>query len=347
MIRGKRFLFAFFSLALVISFLGDQKSAYAKKKGTENPQANSKALDNYFKGRKAYLLFTPNGFKEAIEYYNKAIEIDPKFAPAYAGLGEVYSSIGYYKYEVREDYEDYFNRAYTNIVKAISLDGNSRECKRALALNYLHLRRLKDAEAVAREVIAKYPDDAESYYILWAATGQNPESPYIKKALELNPNLVLAHVGLATAYFFKKGDYKKATEHYRKALELAASPQLHNYLGTALRTQGYLHQAVSEYKKAIELDPNFAPAYMNLGITLFFLNKFEDSISYQKKALLLNPNYPDAYYYLGRAYEKTNNPKEAIRHYETFIELAGKYDRYAGYVASAKESIVRLGGSKR
>lgn len=341
-------LFGITILLISVSVAGITANSKEKtKKDKKEDRAETKAgkeVEYYEKGRSAYLLFTPKGFKDAIEYYKKAIEVNPNFAPAYAGLGEVYSYMGYYKLEVREDYEEDYNNSYKNMVKALKLGADTKECQRALALTYLHLRRLKEAEATARRVIEQYPNDAESYYILWAATGRDPDSPLIRKALELDPKLVVAHIGLGSAYFFNKGNYKKATEHYKMAMELAESPELHNYLGTSLRTEGYLGQALSHYQKAIELDPNYAVGYMNLGITLFYMNKYKESIENLKKSLSLNPNYPDTYYHLARVYEKTKNDREAVANYQTFIKLTSGQQRFSSYIASARESLARLNG---
>ncbi|MGE3521865.1 MAG: tetratricopeptide repeat protein, partial [Candidatus Dadabacteria bacterium] len=80
------------------------------------------ALDK--QAREAFLKFTPEGFEEAISLYNRAIQTNPKDAVAYAGLGEVYSFMGSYRYQVKEDYEEFYNLAYKNIVKALELGPN-------------------------------------------------------------------------------------------------------------------------------------------------------------------------------------------------------------------------------
>jgi tetratricopeptide (TPR) repeat protein len=73
------------------------------------------AAEDYKKGRESFLTFTPDGFTNAVTYYNKAIQADPNYAPAYAGLGELYSFQGYYRYEVKEDYEKYFIDSFENM----------------------------------------------------------------------------------------------------------------------------------------------------------------------------------------------------------------------------------------
>ncbi|MGQ0793646.1 MAG: tetratricopeptide repeat protein [Deltaproteobacteria bacterium] len=336
--QGKSYL----SSAILILFIGVLVAAQTAA-SQDTPQNPSPAAQLYAKGRAEYLKFSPRGFQEALSLYNQAVQADPKFAPAYAGIGEVYSVMGYYRFEDREEYEGFFNESYKNIKKAMSLDRNKRECRRALALNYLHLRRFKEAEGVAQYLIALDPNDAESLYILWAASGRDPESPSIKRVLELNPSLALAHLDLGKMYFFKKGNYANAVKSYERAAQLSPdSPIVRNYLGTGLRTQGQLEKAKSQYIKSIELDPNYAAPYMNLGITFYYLGKFAESIDYQQKAIALNPRYPDSYYFLGLAYHRANNRGEAIKNYEKFIALTTSQDRYLAYIQSAKENVSRL-----
>lgn len=310
-------------------------------------QNETGAAGYYKQGREAFLTFTPEGFEKAISLYNQSIGVDPNYAPAYAGLAEVYSFMGWYRYEVKEDYEKYYNDSYANIVKALQLGPNLKETELALAYSYLHLSREQEAKAAAQKILARDPKSAEALYILWAASGENPSSPEITKALELDPDYVPALVGLGTAYFFKKRAYGQAAQLYKKASEVAPSAQLHNYLGTALRTQGYYNEAIAEYNKAIKFNQNYAPAYMNLGITYFYQKKFRESIASLQKAISLNPNYPDAYFFIAQSYDKVNNPQQAVLNYRKFIDISLEQGQYAGYAATAKQRLSALGGGSR
>ncbi len=340
--KGKKISTLYTLLFISVLVLGTED--LAKSKEDISQLQNSSAAPLYEKGRISYLQFTPKGFEDAVVYFNEAIKADPKFAPAYAGLGELYSFIGFYKMEVKEDYEEFYNKSYENMLKALKYGANTKETQRALALNYLHLKRSKDAEATANRLITKDPNDAEAYYILWAASGRDPDNPLIAKALELDPKLVMAHLDLGKAYLFKKRNYARATEHFKKAVELADSPQLHNFLGTSLRTQNYLGDAVAEYQKAIQLDPSYSAGYMNLGITFSYMNRYQDAIAQLKKAILINPNNPEAYYYLAHALELSNSPREAIENYRTFLKLTSEQEAYTQFTTRAKKSIENLNG---
>jgi tetratricopeptide (TPR) repeat protein len=344
----KKFLNKIHTIQFLVIFIGTTILLPSLAKSEQNADHNktdsaSVSARNYYEaGRKEYLKFTPGSFNSAIENFTKALELDPKFAPAYAGLGEVNSFIGFYRLEVKDDYEKFFNQAYHNILKALEYGPNLLETQRALAINYLHLSRKGDAEAAANRALQMNPNDAESYYVIWAANGKKPSDQSIWKALSLDPSLVMAHVDLATAYFFNTRDYNKAADQYKKAVELADSPQLHNYLGTTFRSQGYFPRAIEEYKKAIDLDPNFAPAHMNLGITLFYMNKFNESIEKERKAISINSRYPDSYFFLARSYEATNNPQMAIKNYNLFLDLVREQENYYNYIATAKKSLAKL-----
>lgn len=296
----------------------------------------------YKSARESFLKFTPQGFDKSIELYTDIISKDPNYAKAYSGLSEVYSYIGNYKFHIKEDYESYFNDSNKYLKKALKLAPHTLETKRALATSYLHLRWMTRAKKEANSIIGQYPGSAEAYFILWASTGRIPKNPNIAKALELNPNFVPAHIALGTAYFYRNRNYKKAAEHYNKSLEIADSPELRDYLGTTLRTQGRLSKALEQYEKAIKMDGSFAMAYMNRGITKYYMRKYEDAISDLNKAVSINIHHPETFFYLASSHEHTNNKELALKNYRQFFNLALNDHKYDYYINKAKASYNKL-----
>jgi tetratricopeptide (TPR) repeat protein len=298
--------------------------------------------DYYREARLNFLKFTPASFDKSIEYYNKAIHINPNDYRAYSGLGEVYSYKGLFRFLNKREYEEFYTLAANNINKALKLSPNSYETKRALSLNYLHLRWHTRAKTEAKRLINSYPDSPEAYYVYWSSTGKRTENENIKKALSLNDKYVPAHIELGNSYFYIDRNYRKAAEHYLKSIEIADSPELRNYLGTTFRTQGNFRKAIEQYEKALELDKQFAEAYMNLGITLYYMKEYNKSINNLEKAVSLNRKFPDSYYYLGNTYERIQDNIKAIKNYTEFLNMAINDNRYSTYVAKAKNSLYRL-----
>ena len=245
-----------FSLVFLFSgHFSTLSSEEGEKNGKEEKVEKAeevKASDYYGKGRSAYLLFTPKGFKEAMNWYEKALQVDRNFAPAYAGLGETYSSLGFWSGKNGKEFENFYNKSFVYISKALELAPQALETHRALALSYLHLGRLIEAKREAEFTINLSPKSAEAYYILWAATGRQTDSPNIKKALELNPNLAIAHSDLGTAYFWNN-DYDRAIYHYKRSIEISPdNVYVRGYLANALSKKG----RVAEALKVRELEKN-------------------------------------------------------------------------------------------
>jgi len=309
--------------------------------------AQGQAAQDYKKGREAFLSFTPQGFKSAISFYNKAIQADPNYAPAYAGLGELYSFQGFFRYEVKEDYEQYYIDSYKNMKKALSINPNLEPVQLALAYTYLHLSNEREAIAAVQGILSKNPNNSEALFILWAARGSKPNNPDIRKVLESNPNFVPALIGLGTAYYQKRRSFNQAANYYSRAAEIAPSPELYNYLGTALTYQGHYSQALAKFQEAIKLDPNYASAYRNMGITYYYMSKFQDSVAAEQRAIALNPNSPEAFFFIAQSYDKGNNRGQAISYYNQFLKLVVGQDQYKSYSSTAKQRIAVLGGKSQ
>ena len=73
----------------------------------------------------------------------------------------------------------------------------------------------------------------------------------------------------------------------------------HNSLGVAYYEDGRVELAISETKRAIEIDPEHEKAYMNLGVIYTRIGRLEDALVAFEKAIGINPGYADAFYGLG------------------------------------------------
>ena len=126
--------------------------------------------------------------------------------------------------------------------------------------------------------------------------------------------------------YYNLGQYPKAISEYTKAIELDPKhAKAYCHRGVVYRKLGKLDQAISEYNKALELDPNYAAAYNNRGNVYSDLGQYPKAICDFTRAILLNPKYATAYYNRGVAYGNLGQYNQAISDYTRAIELDAKY----------------------
>jgi serine/threonine protein kinase/tetratricopeptide (TPR) repeat protein len=213
---------------------------------------------------------------EAIAYYRKAIELDPKFAHAYINL-----AIGLTLQGNR-------NEAITCHRKAIEIDPKSNVIA-YIYLGDLLLEEGKPDEAIAcyRKAIELNPKYAQTHYGLGNALrnqGKLDEAiTCYRKAIELNPRFADAYTNLGVVLYDQKR-LDEAIANYRKAIEINPKhAKAHNNLANALSDQGKVDEAVTHYRKSIELDPKSAHAHYGLGNALRAQGKLYEAIAMSLK----------------------------------------------------------------
>ncbi len=146
-------------------------------------------------------------------------------------------------------------------------------------------------------------------------------------------------------------DQKKLDEAiaaYRKAIELDPKyANAHINLGNALRNQGKLDEAIACFRKAIELDPKSAIAHNNLGLALRDQGKLDEAIASFRKAIELDPKYAAAHNNLGRALRDQKKLDEAIAAYRKAIELDPKFASAHYDLGNALKAKGDLDGAER
>jgi tetratricopeptide (TPR) repeat protein len=117
----------------------------------------------------------------------------------------------------------------------------------------------------------------------------------------------------------------EAIASYQKVLKLDPDyAPAHINLGTLYYNQSDYEKAETYYRKAIEADPHYALAYFDLGNVLDETQRVEEAIAAYKSALRLAPTYADAHYNLALAYERSRQPRLALRHWRAYLKLDGR-----------------------
>jgi Flp pilus assembly protein TadD len=118
-------------------------------------------------------------------------------------------------------------------------------------------------------------------------------------------------------------------------------------LGNALLQEGRVEEAIADYKKAVEIKPAFAEAYNNLGIVFLQKGQTNEAVIHFQKAVQINPGFPEAQRVLGNLLLETGRGAEAIAHYQTALELqpqnSGVQNNLAWILATYPEAAFRNG----
>lgn len=220
--------------ALKVRLLGEEEVQLGKKY-TENIEA----YNFYLRGRYFWNKRTEEEVNKAVEYFKKAIERDPRYALAYAGLADSYIIYGSWHF--------------------LSPNESFPESKKAAI-----------------------------------------------KALEIDPLLAEAHNALAFDTFAYDWDWQGAEKGFKRALELnpnyAVGRQFYSeYLGA----MGRFDEALTEIRRAQELDPLSLMISAVAGKIYFFAGKYDKAIEQLQKTLETGPDFRPAHIYLGETYLKT------------------------------------------
>ena len=100
---------------------------------------------------------------------------------------------------------------------------------------------------------------------------------------------------------------------------------LYNLFGAVLSNQKNFDKAVINYKKSIEINPDYAEGHNNLGSALYKLGKFNEAIDSYQRAIKINPEYAEAYNNLGNVYDINEKVDEAILNYKKAIKINANF----------------------
>ncbi len=243
---------------------------------------NSEAHEAYLKGRYHWNKRTREGFEKGIEYFEQAIEKDPNYALAYAGLADSYINLGAWGHVPPRDT---YPRGKAAAMKALDLDEELAEAHASLARNKI------------------------AYDWDWPGARQEFE-----RSLQLNPNYATAHYWYSY-YYFAMGRLDEAAREMKRAVELdPLSVHISAEMGRVLLYQGQYDAAIEQERKTLEMDPNFESAHTFLARGYLQKARYTDAIT---EAQISGNSYV-----LARAYLKSGRREKAQKVVEDLQDLS-------------------------
>jgi serine/threonine-protein kinase len=196
--------------------------------------ANVEAYDFYLQGRYHWSRWRSEGAERAIQYFQQAIQKDPNYAAAYSGLADSYAWMGFFG---AMPPNDAMPKARQAALKALSIDDSLAAAH--TSLGYVKALHEFDWPGAERE---------------------------FKRALQLNAGDSDAHFGYGITYLAPIGRLDEAVQEMKIARDLdPLSPIANTYLGLAYHFVGNRPEAAAQLRKALELDPGFVEARLELA----------------------------------------------------------------------------------
>jgi tetratricopeptide (TPR) repeat protein len=151
-----------------------------------------------------------------------------------------------------------------------------------------------------------------------------PKAEAASRALELDDSISEGHASLALVRFWYEWDWKGAEEEFLRAIELNPSyATARQWYASFLNAMGRLEEAQAQLSRARELDPLSLIISMNAADSFFFGRKFDEAIEHLRALLDHEPNFLPAWFNLGRVYVQKGMHEEAVSSFERVRNHAG------------------------
>jgi TolB-like protein/Tfp pilus assembly protein PilF/predicted Ser/Thr protein kinase len=238
------------------------------KHDTENPEAYQLYLQGLFYWNK----WTQDGFQKAIDFFRKAVEKDPAYAQAYAGMADAYTFMGASGYVAPQEV---WQSAKSAAMQSVKIDDSLPEGHISLAL--------------VRENFD------------WDWAGAEKE---FKRAIELNPNSAEAHHWYGD-FLTRLGRFDEARTELKKAEELdPLSLLINTSAGRELYFARQYPAAIEQFRKTLDMDRNFVPAQHGIELAYAQNGMFREAVAERQKVLTLSGS-PDLAAAIGDDYRKS------------------------------------------
>ncbi len=244
-----------------------------------HPTENREAYLLYLKGRYFWNKRTEADIQTALDYFQRAVDLDPGYSRAWVGIADAWIFRGWYS---RLAPRETFPKAKSAALRALEFDSTQAEAHASMA-----------------HILFEFDHD-------WPTA----EREY-RRAIELDPKYATAH------HWY--GGFLSAMGRHEEALQQALtartidplSPIIQTWIGLRYYFAGKTDEAITEYRKALELDRDFAPAHWHLGWAYEQAGRFAEGVAEAKRAVAIDGGNLVYLASLGHAYARAGMTKEA------------------------------------
>jgi TolB-like protein/DNA-binding SARP family transcriptional activator len=292
------------SESLQLKLTGEEQERLARRHTD-----NTEAYHAYLRGRYCWNKRTEEELRKSVEYFRQAIEMEPNYALAYAGLADSYVVLGSFGISALAPSEA-FPRAKEAATRALEIDETLAEAHASLAFCL------------------------ESYDWDWAAARKEFE-----RAIELKPDCTTAHHWYGLEYLTAMGRLDEAFAEIKRAHELEPlSLSIHTDYGFLPYLMRRYDRAIEEYRKSLELDQSFVYTHWKLALAYEQKAMYEEAIAEFQTAIALSGGSAQAVVLLGHAYAVSGRREEALKVLDELSELSKRR-----YVSSYRVAAIYLG----
>ena len=220
------------------------------------PTRNHEAYTLYLKGRYFWNKRTEADIQTALDYFQRAVDLDPGYSRAWVGIADAWIFRGWYS---RLAPRETFPKAKSAAMRALEFDST-----------------LAEAHASMAHILFEFDHD-------WTAA----EREY-RRAIELDPSYPNAHHWYG-GFLSAMGRHDEALQHALTARALdPLSPIIQTWVGLRHYFAGRYDDAIAEYQDAVELGRDFAPAHWHLGWAYEQTGRFKEGVSEAERALAID-----------------------------------------------------------
>ncbi len=320
--------------------------------GIANWLTSTNATNSYQRGE---TLFELKRYQDALDSYNRAVELRPEYTEAWEGQGDALLKLNRSKdaldaYEkviqLQRDYPtawkgrgialdrlEQYEEAINAFDEALKLEPDDWEVWENRGNIQIKLKRFSAAIASFDKVLAIKPDYAPVWYQRgWAFQNLRQYQEAIEsydKSVKYKPDSAQTWYQRANC-LINLQKYQDAAASYQKAVQF--QPNLYEAWysqGNALRNIGQYEQALEAFNQAVKLKPKTAEAWFNRGGVLHQLQRYEDAVNSYNKAVQYNPDSSQAWYNRGNGLYILKRYQDAIASYKKAVAL--KPDHYQAW----------------